>query len=420
MKMKFRSIKGTYDVLPNISNKWKNVEFFIHQYLNRAGYNEIRTPIFENTDLFKRSVGEDSDVVSKEMYSWVDQGGTNLTLKPEYTASVVRSYIQNNLNSISPISKLYYIGDLFRRERPQKGRYRQFRQFGIEAIGSKYSEQDAEIISIAWNIISELGIQDITLNLNSIGSSETRKIYRQVLIEYLKPHFDQLSGSSKNRFNSNPLRILDSKNKSEIEMLKQAPKITEYLSKEDEAHFNEVQQGLRDLNIPFSLDTNLVRGLDYYSRTTFEIVSNKLGAQDALCGGGRYDKLVESLGGKPTPAVGFAAGFERILLAMDDDNEPVEKNIKKIYLIGLGDEVRSTMITILGQIRNAGFYIEFDPLRRSIKSQLRESNKLGASITIILGEKEMEEQCVQIKDLSNGNQQSVSFDSIISYLKSLK
>jgi len=418
--MKFRSIKGTYDVLPNISNKWKNVEFFIHQYLNRAGYNEIRTPIFENTDLFKRSVGEDSDVVSKEMYSWVDQGGTNLTLKPEYTASVVRSYIQNNLNSISPISKLYYIGDLFRRERPQKGRYRQFRQFGIEAIGSKYSEQDAEIISIAWNIISELGIQDITLNLNSIGSSETRKIYRQVLIEYLKPHFDQLSESSKNRFNSNPLRILDSKNKSEIEMLKQAPKITEYLSKEDEAHFNEVQQGLGDLNIPFSLDSNLVRGLDYYSRTTFEIVSNKLGAQDALCGGGRYDKLVESLGGKPTPAVGFAAGFERILLAMDDDNEPVEKNIKKIYLIGLGDEVRSTMITILGQIRNAGFYIEFDPLRRSIKSQLRESNKLGASITIILGEKEMEEQCVQIKDLSNGNQQSVPFDSIISYLKSLK
>tara|TARA_B100001250_G_scaffold75953_1_gene62199 strand:+ start:164 stop:1420 length:1257 start_codon:yes stop_codon:yes gene_type:complete len=418
--MKFRSIKGTYDVLPNISNKWKNVEFYIHQYLSRAGYSEIRTPIFENTDLFKRSVGEDSDVVSKEMYSWIDQGGTDLTLKPEYTASVVRAYIQNNLNSISPISKLYYIGDLFRRERPQKGRYRQFRQFGIEAIGSKYSEQDAEIISIAWNIISELGIQDITLNLNSIGSSETRKKYKQVLIEYLKPNFDQLSESSKKRFNSNPLRILDTKNKSEIEILKQVPKITEYLSKEDEVHFNEVQQRLDDLNIPFSLDTNLVRGLDYYTRTTFEIVSSKLGAQDALCGGGRYDKLVESLGGKSTPAVGFAAGFERILLAMDNDNELVEKNIKKIYLIGLGDKVRSTMTKILGQIRNEGFYIEFDPLRRSIKSQLRESNKLGSSITIILGEKEMEEQCVQIKDLSNGNQQSVPFDSIISYLKSLK
>ena len=418
--MKFRSIKGTYDVLPNISNKWKNVEFYIHQYLSRAGYSEIRTPIFENTDLFKRSVGEDSDVVSKEMYSWIDQGGTDLTLKPEYTASVVRAYIQNNLNSISPISKLYYIGDLFRRERPQKGRYRQFRQFGIEAIGSKYSEQDAEIISIAWNIISELGIQDITLNLNSIGSSETRKKYKQVLIEYLKPNFDQLSESSKKRFNLNPLRILDTKNKSEIEILKQVPKITEYLSKEDEVHFNEVQQRLDDLNIPFSLDTNLVRGLDYYTRTTFEIVSSKLGAQDALCGGGRYDKLIESLGGKSTPAVGFAAGFERILLAMDNDNELVEKNIKKIYLIGLGDKVRSTMTKILGQIRNEGFYIEFDPLRRSIKSQLRESNKLGSSITIILGEKEMEEQCVQIKDLSNGNQQSVPFDSIISYLKSLK
>ena len=418
--MKFRSIKGTYDVLPNISNKWKNVELHIHQYLSRAGYSEIRTPIFENTELFKQSVGEDSDVVSKEMYSWVDQGGTNLTLKPEYTASVVRSYIQNNLNSISPISKLYYIGDLFRRERPQKGRYRQFRQFGIEAIGSQYSEQDAEIISIAWNILSDLGIQDITLNLNSIGSSETRKKYRQVLIDYLKPNFDQLSESSKNRFNSNPLRILDTKNKSEIEILKQAPKITNYLSKEDEAHFNEVQERLNDLNIPFTLDTNLVRGLDYYTRTTFEIVSSKLGAQDALCGGGRYDKLVESLGGKPTPAVGFAAGFERIMLAMDGDDKLVENNIKKIYLIGLGDEARSTMIKILGEIRNEGFYIEFDPLRRSIKSQLRESNKLGASITIIIGEKEIEEQSVQIKDLSSGNQQSVPFDSIISYLKSLK
>ena len=418
--MKFRSIKGTYDVLPNISNKWKNVELHIHQYLSRAGYSEIRTPVFENTELFKQSVGEDSDVVSKEMYSWVDQGGTDLTLKPEYTASVVRSYIQNNLNSISPISKLYYIGDLFRRERPQKGRYRQFRQFGIEAIGSQYSEQDAEIISIAWNILSDLGIQDITLNLNSIGSSETRKKYRQVLIDYLKPSFDQLSESSKNRFNSNPLRILDTKNKSEIEILKQAPKITNYLSKEDEAHFNEVQERLNDLNIPFTLDTNLVRGLDYYTRTTFEIVSSKLGAQDALCGGGRYDKLVEAIGGKPTPAVGFAAGFERIMLAMDGDDKLVENNIKKIYLIGLGDEARSTMIKILGEIRNEGFYIEFDPLRRSIKSQLRESNKLGASITIIIGEKEIEEQSVQIKDLSSGNQQSVPFDSIISYLKSLK
>ena len=418
--MKFRSIKGTYDVLPNISNKWKNVELHIHQYLSRAGYGEIRTPTFENTELFKQSVGEDSDVVSKEMYSWVDQGGTDLTLKPEYTASVVRSYIQNNLNSISPISKLYYIGDLFRRERPQKGRYRQFRQFGIEAIGSQYSEQDAEIISIAWNILSDLGIQDITLNLNSIGSSETRKKYRQVLIDYLKPNFDQLSESSKNRFNSNPLRILDTKNKSEIEILKKAPKITEYLSKEDEAHLNEVQERLNDLNIPFTLDTNLVRGLDYYTRTTFEIVSSKLGAQDALCGGGRYDKLVESLGGKPTPAVGFAAGFERIMLAMDSDDKLVENNIKKIYLIGLGDEARSTMIKILGEIRNEGFYIEFDPLRRSIKSQLRESNKLGASITIIIGEKEIEEQSAQIKDLSSGNQQSVPFDSIIPYLKSLK
>ena len=282
--MKFRSIKGTYDVLPDVSNKWKNIESYIHKNLNRAGYNEIRTPIFENTELFKRSVGLDSDVVSKEMYSWIDQGGTDLTLKPEYTASVVRSYIQNNLGASLPVSKLYYIGDLFRRERPQKGRYRQFRQFGIEAIGSKYPEQDSEVISIAYNLITGLGINDITLKLNSIGSSETRKNYKQALLKFLKPKYDQLSETSRNRFDSNPLRILDTKNKSEIELLKKAPKITEYLSKEDDLHFTEVKTYLNDLSIPFTLDTNLVRGLDYYTRTTFEIASNTLGAQDAICG----------------------------------------------------------------------------------------------------------------------------------------
>jgi len=418
--MKFRSIKGTYDVLPDVSNKWKSIESYIHKNLNRAGYNEIRTPIFENTELFKRSVGLDSDVVSKEMYSWIDQGGIDLTLKPEYTASVVRSYIQNNLGASLPVSKLYYIGDLFRRERPQKGRYRQFRQFGIEAIGSKYPEQDSEVISIAYNLITGLGINDITLKLNSIGSSETRKNYRQALLKFLKPKYDQLSETSRNRFDSNPLRILDTKNKSEIELLKKAPKITEYLSKEDDLHFTEVKTYLNDLSIPFTLDTNLVRGLDYYTRTTFEIASNTLGAQDAICGGGRYDKLVGSLGGKPSPAVGFAAGLERLLLAMGDKNELANKEIKKIYLIGLGDKARSTMMKILNNIRSSGYYVEFDSLRRSLKAQLRESNKLGASITIIIGEQEMEEQCAQIKDLTSGNQESVPFDSIISYIEDLK
>ena len=418
--MKFRSIKGTYDVLPDVSNKWKSIESYIHKNLNRAGYNEIRTPIFENTELFKRSVGSDSDVVSKEMYSWIDQGGTDLTLKPEYTASVVRSYIQNNLGASLPVSKLYYIGDLFRRERPQKGRYRQFRQFGIEAIGSKYPEQDSEVISIAYNLITGLGINDITLKLNSIGSSETRKNYKQALLKFLKPKYDQLSETSRNRFDSNPLRILDTKNKSEIELLKKAPKITEYLSKEDDLHFTEVKTYLNDLSIPFTLDTNLVRGLDYYTRTTFEIASNTLGAQDAICGGGRYDKLVGSLGGKPSPAVGFAAGLERLLLAMGDKNELANKEIKKIYLIGLGDKARSTMMKILNNIRSSGYYVEFDSLRRSLKAQLRESNKLGASITIIIGEQEMEEQCAQIKDLTSGNQESVPFDSIISYIEDLK
>ena len=417
--MEFRSIKGTYDILPNDADSWQRVETCVREFITRAGYSEIRTPAFEKTELFTRSVGEDSDVVSKEMYSWTDQGGTDITLKPEYTASVIRSYIQHNLGAKSPLTKLYYLDNLFRRERPQKGRYRQFRQYGIEAIGSPHPEQDAEVITIAYELLVELGIKDITLKLNSIGSLECRNEYRQALKDFLQPHLDKLSETSRKRFDSNPMRILDTKIDFEIALLQDAPTITSFLSPDDANHFDEVQIYLEALDVPFTLDTALVRGLDYYTRTTFEIISSKLGAQDALCGGGRYDKLAETLGGKQTPAVGFAAGLERILIAMDEVDTDQKIQADKIYLIGLGDAVRPTMLKILGEARKAGLIMEFDSLRRSIKSQMREANKIGASLAIIIGDKELKDKSVQIKDLKNGQQESIPIDSIISYIQSL-
>jgi histidyl-tRNA synthetase len=417
--MEFRSIKGTYDILPNDADRWQRIETRVREFITRAGYSEIRTPAFEKTELFTRSVGEDSDVVSKEMYSWTDQGGTDLTLKPEYTASVIRSYIQHNLGAKSPLTKLYYLDNLFRRERPQKGRYRQFRQYGIEAIGSPHPEQDAEVITIAYELLVELGIKDITLKLNSIGSLECRNEYRQALKDFLQPHLDKLSETSRKRFDSNPMRILDTKIDFEIALLQDAPTITSFLTPDDANHFDEVQIYLEALDVPFTLDTALVRGLDYYTRTTFEIISSKLGAQDALCGGGRYDKLAETLGGKQTPAVGFAAGLERILIAMDEVDTDQKIQADKIYLIGLGDAVRPTMLKILGEARKAGLIMEFDSLRRSIKSQMRGANKIGASLAIIIGDKELKDKSVQIKDLNNGQQESIPIDSIISYIKSL-
>ena len=417
--MEFRSIKGTYDVLPNDADRWQRVETHVRGFITRAGYSEIRTPAFEKTELFTLSVGEDSDVVSKEMYSWTDQGGTDLTLKPEYTASVMRSYIQHNLGAQSPLTKLYYLDNLFRRERPQKGRYRQFRQYGIEAIGSPHPEQDAEIIAIAYELLIELGIKDITLKLNSIGSPECRNEYRQALKDFLQPHLDKLSEISRKRFDSNPLRIFDTKIDFEITLLQDAPTITSFLTPDDANHFNEVQTYLEVLGVPFTLDTALVRGLDYYTRTTFEIISGNLGAQDALCGGGRYDKLVETLGGKPTPAVGFAAGLERVLIAMNEVDIDQKIQADKIYLIGLGDAVRPTMLKILGEARKAGLNMEFDSLRRSVKSQMREANKIGASLAIILGDKELKDKSAQIKNLNNGQQESISIDSIISYIQGL-
>ncbi|MCH2650955.1 MAG: histidine--tRNA ligase [Candidatus Marinimicrobia bacterium] len=400
-----RSIKGTHDILPSDSSQWQHLEQIVHDVCGRFRYEEIRTPVFEETRLFSRSVGEDTDIVSKEMYTWEDRDGTSLTLRPELTASVVRSYIQHNLGSQAPVQRLYYMGPLFRRERPQKGRQRQFHQFGVEAFGSENPEQDAEIIAIAWHILSACGLnKTASLQLNSIGSSKCRSDYRNVLKDFIRPNRDQFSETSQKRFDTNPLRILDTKLEHEQTLLEGAPMVSECYTAEDKAHLESLQNFLTAMEIPFTIDPRLVRGLDYYSRTVFEFTSPVLGAQDALLGGGRYDGLVETLGGKPTPGIGFAAGMERFLIAMDD-----QSNVSKtdVYFICLGEAGLSTALSLTNELRQSRLNVMFDPLRRSLKAQLREANKSGARFALILGDTEMEKGTVVFKDLEKGEQKNI-------------
>ncbi len=415
-KNQIRSIKGTQDILPDQSYKWQDLENKIHATMMLYNYGEIRTPAFEKTELFDRGVGTETDIVSKEMYSWIDQGGENLTLKPELTAPVSRSYIQHNLGSQQPLTKLYYIDALFRRERPQKGRYRQFHQFGVEAFGSEHPEIDSEIIAIAVTLFNQIGIKDLSLKLNSIGSETCREDYKKELKQFLKPHFDKLSKASQARFEKNPLRILDSKSPNEIDIIKNAPLISEFWTKDDKDHFDELCSYLDAMNISYSIDPKLVRGLDYYSRTTFEIISSSLGAQDAICGGGRYDGLVEIIGGKPTPGIGFAAGMERILMIINDAN--TKENIK-IFIVGLGDSVRPVVAKLTNDLRHNNLSSECDMLRRSMRAQMREANKLGAKYAIIIGENELQQNQVQLKDLVSGKQKTIDMSSIVSHMTSL-
>ena len=415
-KSPIRSVKGTQDILPDQSSRWQDLELTIQKIMDRYGYKEIRTPAFENTEVFLRGVGQETDIVSKEMYSWTDQGGNNLTLKPELTAPVVRSFIQHNLGQINSINKLYYIDSLFRRERPQKGRYREFHQFGVEVFGSEYPEVDVEVIALAMSVFNNMGLENLTLNLNSIGSPECRKNYRDAIKDFLEPHFDDLSKTSQERYNNNPLRILDSKSPDEKELLKGAPDISDYWTSDDKSHFDEVCNLLKKIKIDYQLSPNLVRGLDYYTRTTFEITSNELGSQNAICGGGRYDELVENLGGKPTPGIGFAAGIERLLLASRSEHK--QENIQ-IYIVGIGDSVRATLITLAENLRKNNFKTSFDYLRRSMKAQMREANKLGAQYAIILGEDELKDKSVIIKDLSTSDQEKIALDLVEKHMKSL-
>ena len=410
-----RNIKGTKDILPLDSKLWLETESMIHNFMSLHGYHLIKTPVFEKTELFNRSIGENTDIVNKEMYTWEDRDGTSLTLRPELTASVVRSFIQNQLGNLSPIQRFYYIDSSFRRERPQKGRQRQFTQYGIESIGSHNPEQDVEVILIAFRIYQMLGVNDLAVNINSIGSKESRLKYVIDLKKFLTPFKNKLSDISQSRLESNPLRILDSKSKKDLDIIKDAPLISNYLNEKDQANFEIIQNLLIDLNIPFKINENLVRGLDYYNGMIFEIISDNIGAQSALCGGGRYDKLVEQLGGKSTPAVGFAAGLERLMLILKEQSENLDYSAD-IYIISSNEGAISQSIVIADILRNKlGIKVITETLRRSVRSQMREANKINAQFVIIIGQEDTSNNEVIIKNMKDGSQINASIDKIESY-----
>ena len=413
-----KNIKGTKDLLPNSTYDLQDIENHLMHFLHIHGYGEIRTPIFETTELFSRSVGENTDIVNKEMYTWEDQNGQSLTLRPEMTASVVRAYVQKQIWKIEPISKFYYIGPLFRRERPQKGRLRQFHQFGIEAIGSQNPEQDAEVISIAYNIYKMFGVEDLSIKVNSLGSNNIREKFAKDLKNSILKFKSVLSESELYRLEKNPLRILDTKNNEIKKIIRDnAPNISDYISTEDKNHFKSVLEILDDMGIPYTHDDFLVRGLDYYNKTVFEVISNKLGGQDALCGGGRYDKLISQLGGSDIPAMGFAAGVERLMIAMNLEHNQTTNT--DIYIVNTVSSLISQSMIIADDIRkNLGVAVYVDTLRRSLKSQLRHANKMNSKFSIILDSNTSNENTVSIKSMEENTQEEIDINNIISYFES--
>ena len=415
--MEFRSIKGTHDLLPDDLKVWQRVKSKIHQIIQQYGYSEIRTPAFENTELFIQGIGTDTDIVNKEMFSWVDQGGNALTLKPELTAPIARAYLQHQLGNQNPIHRLYYFDTLFRRERPQKGRQRQFYQFGAEAIGSPNPEQDAEIIAMAYRIYKDFNIQGMEVSINSIGSAEIRPDYLKLLRNTMDNYKKELCASCKTRLGKNALRIFDCKNPRCQEIIdEKASYIFDSISTDDCKHFDSITRMLNEMNIPFKHDKKLVRGLDYYSHTTFEITSSTLGAQDALCGGGRYNGLIEQLGGKPTPAVGFAAGVERLILALGNI-EDLESD-PDIYFITMGEDASLQASRIAEELRKeCGKKVILETLRRSMKAQMRDANRCGAKMVIILGDEELQKNSLLVKKMSTGAQEEIHIEAIIQYFR---
>ncbi len=403
-----KAITGTKDILPNEISDWKHLESIVNTIFTSFNYKEIRTPIFEETSLFARGIGEETDIVGKEMYTFIDRSGTSVTLKPEMTASVVRAFIEHSLGKLQPLNKFFYISPMFRQERPQAGRQRQFHQFGGEALGSTSPLLDAELIIIAYQILISLGLKDLTVKINSLGIPASRENYKKLLRDYLKDKKHKLSEDSRKRYDMNVLRIFDSKVESDQEILKDAPLIIDHIDEESKRDFEIVKEILDKSNIPYEIDPKLVRGLDYYSKTTFEIISGKVGSQSALCGGGRYDLLVEQLGGTATPGVGFAAGIERILLACENEkslNIPAE-NID-LYVVKLDENLSSEVFDLGLKFRKENLAVEFDYLNRSVKAQMREANKLKARFVLFVGGDEYKSGKLNLKNMSTGDQQLI-------------
>ena len=402
--------KGTFDILPKEAGQRRHILEKIRKTLSNFNYSEIQTPTFENTSLFKRSIGEETDVVSKEMYSFNDD---EYTLRPEMTAPVVRAYLENSMYNESPVQKLFYFSNMYRHERPQAGRYREFSQYGIEVIGSGDFTVDVEVIAVGLQILNDFGIRDIKTKINNIGTQQERALFIDDLKKYLTKYLKVLSIDSRKRFEKNPLRILDSKDPSDNEVLENAPVLYEYLSKETKDFFSNVLDLLKDLRIKFEVDYRLVRGFDYYTSTTFEVISDELGSQNAIFGGGRYDMLVEQLGGKPTPAIGFACGIERLMIVLDkNEYEYPEKEALKLFIVSIGEDAKKFVLKTAIALRKKNFKCETDMLNRSVKSQMKEANRLNAEYVIVIGNEELESNEAKLKRMSDGIEIDVSVDKI--------
>lgn len=415
-----KAVTGTKDILPADIPRWKYLENIVEQIFRNYNYKEIRTPIFEETTVFTRGIGEETDIVGKEMYTFADRSDTSLTLKPEMTAAVVRAYNEHSLGSQQPLTKLFYLSPMFRQERPQAGRFRQFHQFGAEAIGSKSPLLDAEMIQVSYGILTSLGLSDLKVKINSLGTPETRENYKELLRKYLEDKKNKLSEDSRRRFETNILRIFDSKIESDQKLIKDAPKLIDHLDDESKEDFEVVKNQLTKSEIPFEIDPLLVRGLDYYTKLTFEIDSGSVGAQTALVGGGRYDLLIETLGGKPTPATGFAAGIERILLACENEKSFTLPDMAiDVYLIRIDNELESFLSELAGKLRKENLFVDFDYLQRSVKAQMREANKLNAKYVLFIGGDEYKQGLMNLKNMSTGEEEKISIAQIREFVAKL-
>ena len=413
--MKLQKPKGTQDILPADSAKWQYVENVARETFKKYNYGEIRTPMFEHYEVISRSVGDTTDIVTKEMYDFHDKGDRHITLRPEGTAPVVRSYVENKLFApeVQKPVKVYYIGSMFRYERPQAGRLREFHQLGVECFGSKNPATDVETIAMAYQLFNTLGIKDVTLHLNSLGNTESRLAYRQALIDYLTPMRDTLSKDSQRRLDENPLRVLDSKEKEDKVAVENAPSILDYLDEESQVHFDEVRAMLDSLNIPYVIDTNMVRGLDYYNHTIFEFITTIDKSELTICAGGRYDSLVEYFGGPETAGFGFGLGLERLLLVLDKQGIelPVEESLD-VYIAVLGSDANGKALELVQAIRYQGFKAERDYLGRKIKAQFKSADTFKAKTVITLGESEVESGQVNVKNNATREEVTVSFEEL--------
>ena len=413
--MKLQKPKGTQDILPGDSAKWQYVENVARETFKKYNYGEIRTPMFEHYEVISRSVGDTTDIVTKEMYDFHDKGDRHITLRPEGTAPVVRSYVENKLFApeVQKPVKVYYIGSMFRYERPQAGRLREFHQLGVECFGSKNPATDVETIAMTYQLFNTLGIKDVTLHLNSLGNTESRLAYRQDLIDYLTPMRESLSKDSQRRLDENPLRVLDSKEKEDKVAVENAPSILDYLDEESQAHFDEVRTMLDSLNIPYVIDTNMVRGLDYYNHTIFEFITTIDKSELTICAGGRYDSLVEYFGGPETAGFGFGLGLERLLLVLDKQGIelPVEESLD-VYIAVLGSGANGKALELVQAIRYQGFKAERDYLGRKIKAQFKSADTFKAKTVITLGESEVESGQVNVKNNATREEVTVSFEEL--------